>query len=91
MLAWLCFVALTSLVDGLPPPPPMSSTTAAAGGGGSGVPTVGGIGRPGKISDYDPYQENSSFNSPYSAKSQATTIYDSRIGQGESGNQTFIS
>ncbi|CAI9724165.1 and SH3 domain 1 isoform X28 [Octopus vulgaris] len=67
--------------DGLPPPPPMSSTTAAAGGGGSGVPTIGSIGRPGKISDYDPYQENSSFSSPYSAKSQATTIYDSRIGQ----------
>lgn len=56
------------------PPPPMS--TAAVGG----YPTTG-YGQPGKISDYDPYQENSTFNSPYSAKSQATTIYDSRIGQ----------
>ncbi|CAI9724175.1 and SH3 domain isoform X18 [Octopus vulgaris] len=73
--------------DGLPPPPPMSSTTAAAGGGGSGVPTIGSIGRPGKISDYDPYQENSSFSSPYSAKSQATTIYDSRIGQAPAHHQ----
>ncbi|XP_036359947.1 LIM and SH3 domain protein F42H10.3 isoform X20 [Octopus sinensis] len=74
--------------DGLPPPPPMSSTTAAAGGGGSGVPTIGSIGRPGKISDYDPYQENSSFSSPYSAKSQATTIYDSRIGQVDKSKNT---
>lgn len=77
MSAWLCSVALTSLVDGHSlPPPPMS--TAAVGG----YPTTG-YGQPGKISDYDPYQENSTFNSPYSAKSQATTIYDSRIGQGE--------
>ncbi|GAB1609820.1 LIM and SH3 domain protein F42H10.3-like isoform X8 [Argonauta hians] len=76
--------------DGLPPPPPMSTTTAAAVGGGSGVPTIGSIGRPGKISDYDPYQENSTFSSPYTAKSQATTIYDSRIGQVENGSSRRI-
>ncbi|CAE1173940.1 LIM and SH3 domain protein F42H10.3 [Acanthosepion pharaonis] len=65
------------------PPPPMS--TAAVGG----YPTTG-YGQPGKISDYDPYQENSTFNSPYSAKSQATTIYDSRIGQVENGSSRRI-
>lgn len=62
------------------PPPPMS--TAAVGG----LPTTG-YGQPGKISDYDPYQENLTFNSPYSAKSQATTIYDSRFGQAPAGGQ----
>lgn len=43
----------------------------------------GGSRRPGSINDYDPITGNSQVNSPYSAKTQSTTVFNSQ-GQGTS-------
>ena len=46
----------------------------------------GGARRPGSINDYDPMSGGTQVNSPYSAKTQSTTVYNSQ-SQGRSESQ----